>query len=409
MLDGGRQVIGEPGLQFVAGVVAVWSALWAGLLTLAGESPAIRHALTDTTAGPREPIPLHRAFQIGRLALFFIAGMAAGTAVGWWYRPTVEFIGSFVVSVLLLFLLGEGIPRIIADLLPEASGAATAIARRSLLPFQPLLGLVGAVERLVQARLKTPHVPESGIGALQRDILVGVFSLGDTTVAEVMTPRMDVFAVEHDDSWGEIVNALRRSEHARILVYRNGPDDVVGILHARDLMPAVSGAAPVPERWQDMIRPPEWVPETKTIEAQLRDFERHHTNIAIVADEFGGTSGIVTPEDIIEEIVGEIRDEYDVHEQPPIEREDSGKFWVDGAVTLDDLSEEMGTPVENDEVSTVGGLIYLELGRVPDPGEELVIANHRVVVEQVVQRRIKRVYFERIQLTDSDVSTGEKG
>ena len=128
-----------------------------------------------------------------------------------------------------------------------------------------------------------------------------------------------------------------------------------------------------------------------------------------VADEFGGTSGIVTPEDIIEEIVGEIRDEYDVHEQPPIEREDSGKFWVDGAVTLDDLSEEMGTPVENDEVSTVGGLIYLELGRVPDPGEELVIASHRVVVEQVVQRRIKRVYFERIQLTDSDVSTGEKG
>ncbi len=393
----------ESGLQFLSGGVALVSALWAGLLTLAEESPAVRRALTDATVGPRDPIPLHRAFHVGRLALLFIGGIAAGTAVGWWYRPTIEFLGSFAVSSALLFLLGEGLPRIIADLLPEASTAATGPARKSLLPFQPLLGVVGAVERFVQLPLKMPDVPQSGIGALQREILVGVFSLGDTTVADVMTPRVDVFSVEYDDGWPEIVAALRRSEHARILVYREGPDDVAGILHARDLMPAISGAAPVPEHWQDTIKKPDWVPETKTIDAQLRDFERNQTNIAIVADEFGGTSGIVTPEDILEEIVGEIRDEYDVHEKPPIEREDESRFWVDGAVTLDDLSEEMGTTIENDEVGTVGGLIYLELGRVPEPGEELQIANYRVVVEQVVQRRIKRVYFEQ-QLDSESVS-----
>jgi CBS domain containing-hemolysin-like protein len=383
-------------LQLVAGLVAVGTAAWAGLLALAEESPAVQRALADAPAGPRDPIPLHRALHTARLALQFIAGMSAGTAVGWWYRPSLEAAGSFAFSVVLLFLLGEALPRTIGYLLPEAAAAFTSAARRSLLPFRPLLGIIGAVERVLQKQLKMPKIPQTGLGTLHRDMLVGVFSLRDTTVAEIMTPRLDVFAVEHDNSWAEIVDALRRSEHARIPVYRDGPDDVAGILFAKDLMPAVSGSAPVPERWQDLIKPPDWVPETKTIEAQLRDFERNQTNIAIVVDEFGGTSGIVTPEDVIEEIVGEIRDEYDVHETPPIEREAEGKFWVDGGVPLDDLSEEMGTTVENDEVSTVGGLIYLELGRVPRPGEELRIADYRVVVEQVVKRRIKRVYFERL-------------
>jgi CBS domain containing-hemolysin-like protein len=159
------------------------------------------------------------------------------------------------------------------------------------------------------------------------------------------------------------------------------------------------GAAAPPERWQELIRPVPFVPESKSLAAQLRDFQRGAGHLAIVVDEFGGTSGLVTLEDVLEEIVGEIHDEYDVNEEPEIEREGSDRFWVNGRVTLDDLSATLGTSLVRDEVSTVGGLIYAELGRVPRPGEELRVAGFRLVVEQVVRRRIHRVYFERLEAT----------
>jgi len=143
------------------------------------------------------------------------------------------------------------------------------------------------------------------------------------------------------------------------------------------------------------VRPVPFVPESKSLSAQLRDFQRGGGHLAIVVDDFGGTSGLVTLEDVLEEIVGEIHDEYDVNEEPEIERESNQRFWVNGRVTLDDLSVALGVALDREEVSTVGGLIYAELGRVPRPGEELRIAGFRVVVEQVVRRRIHRVYFER--------------
>jgi CBS domain containing-hemolysin-like protein len=146
-----------------------------------------------------------------------------------------------------------------------------------------------------------------------------------------------------------------------------------------------------------------FVPESKTLSQQLRDFQRGGGHLAIVVDEFGGTSGLVTLEDVLEEIVGEIHDEYDVQEEPEIEREGNDRFWVNGRVTLDDLSATLGARFEHEEVSTVGGLVYAELGRVPRPGEELIIGGFRVVVENVVRRRIHRVYFER--LASAEIST----
>ncbi|MEJ2237417.1 MAG: transporter associated domain-containing protein [Gemmatimonadales bacterium] len=121
-----------------------------------------------------------------------------------------------------------------------------------------------------------------------------------------------------------------------------------------------------------------------------------------MVDEFGGTSGLITLEDVLEEIVGEIYGEYDLDEVPPIEREGEDRFWVEGSLALDDLSQLLGTEVECEDVTTVGGLVYSELGRVPHPGEELTIGGFRVVVEQVRRRRIKRVYFERIASESAD-------
>jgi len=195
--------------------------------------------------------------------------------------------------------------------------------------------------------------------------------------------------------YGEMVDLLRRSEHARLPVYREDLDEIVGVLYAKDLTPAVAGVEPRPERWQDLVRPAAFVPESKSLVAQLRDFQRGPTHMAIVVDEFGGTSGLLTLEDVLEEVVGEIHGEYDGEEEPPVTSEGDDRFWVDGTVSLDTLSDALHTDIDHEEVTTVGGLIYSELGRVPRPGEELRVGEFRVVVEQVVRRRIRRVYFER--------------
>jgi CBS domain containing-hemolysin-like protein len=299
------------------------------------------------------------------------------------------------VTGALLYVLADALPRGAGVLVPRLAAAAAPLAGRSLVPFRPLLGLVATLERGLQVIFPARSRGEPGMGEDQRDVLAGVVSLEDTDVEEVMTPRLDIVAVAGDAEWSEMVDLLRRSEHARLPVYEDDLDSIVGVLYAKDLTPAVAGIAPRPPRWQDLVRPASFVPESKSLSAQLRDFQRGPTHIAIVVDEFGGTSGLLTLEDVLEEVVGEIHGEYDEDEAPPVITEGDDRFWVDGTVTLDTLSEALRSPIEHEDVATVGGLVYSELGRVPRPGEELRIGEFRVVVEQVVRRRIRRVYFER--------------
>jgi CBS domain containing-hemolysin-like protein len=152
---------------------------------------------------------------------------------------------------------------------------------------------------------------------------------------------------------------------------------------------------------------PKIFPESKVLTAQLRDFQLGKSGLAVVVDEFGGTSGLITLEDVLEEIVGEIHGEYEVDIEPAVEKEGEDRFWVDGRLPLDDLSELLGVVAEREDVTTVGGLVYSELGRVPKPGEELRIEGFRVVVEQIVRRRIRRVYFERMNPTPQGDSAEE--
>ena len=145
-----------------------------------------------------------------------------------------------------------------------------------------------------------------------------------------------------------------------------------------------------------LVRPAVFIPGAKMIDQQLRDFQANRTHIAVVVDEFGGTAGIVTIEDILEEIVGEIRDEYDV-EEASVEQEDGRRFWVPGRLTVDELSELVGHDFHREGVTTVGGLVYELLGRVPQSGETFTLDGFRVVIERVVKRRVERVYFERAE------------
>ncbi len=376
-------------LTVLALAVAFASAALAGLLALAEEAPV----MTEPEAGD---LPLRRAFHVARLALLILAGVSGSQAIGWWIREPLTAVWTSVTAAAFLFVLADALPRMVASLAPELAGAVAAAAQVGLRGVEPLLNLVASVERAVYRALPQPRPAGEILGPAQRDILLGVFSLGDATVADIMTPRLDIVALEMETDWPEVVDLLRRSQHARIPVYTGTLDNIAGLVRAKDLAAAIAGASPAPDRWQDLIRPAQFVPESKTLDAQLRDFQRGPGEMAIVVDEFGGTSGLVTLEDVLEEVVGEIHHERDADKAPAVEREGGDRFWVDGRMSLDDLSAVLGVSLEREDVSTLGGLIYSELGRVPRPGEELTVAGFRVVVEQVVRRAVRRVFFERL-------------
>jgi CBS domain containing-hemolysin-like protein len=382
-------------LDTLALITALAAAAWAGLLALAEESSTVARALADSSSRGIESNTRYRVIHLSRLALLFIAGVAGAHATHWWDGTPWETLGLATVSVGFLYMIAEALPRAVGVLAPDVATAAAPAAERSALLFRPLLTLVTWAERAVRALLPR-RSRDAGLETTQRDLVMGVFSLGETTVGDIMTPRLDMVAADDKSDWRELVDVVRRSEHARIVVYADTLDNVSGVLYAKDLVAPVGGVASVPPRWQDLVRPAQFVPESKPLTTQLRDFQRGPAHIAVVVDEYGGTAGIVTLEDILEEVVGEIPGEYDADDGPAIKREGADKFWVDGGVTLDELRALLETDLAKEDVSTVGGLVYAELGRVPNPGDEFVLGDFRVVVERVMRHRVRRVYFERL-------------
>ena len=387
----------EAALRVTGLIVAIVAVVWAALLALAEEA-AVGEALH--TLGDAPPIaaerrvPLHRALHVARLALLVLGAVATAHAVAWWTRPWAEAVLTLIVGTLLLFIGGDALPRSVARIAPELSDASLPFARRTLAPFGPLLWLLAWADRGLHTLVHTPRPLQPDLGIAQRDMLLGVFTLADTTVDEVMTPRLDMQSVDIGSSTEEVLDAFRQSQHTRLPVLDGSPDNVGGVVFGKDLVPIAMGLVEPGMRWQTLVRPAAFVPETKTLDSQLRDFQGTPAHIAIVVDEFGGTSGLITREDILEEIVGEIRDEHDTDTAPTIRR-DGGRVWVDGRVSLDELSAALGTPFAHAEVSTVGGLVYSVLGRVPRPGDELTLDGYRVVVERVEQRRVTQVSFEK--------------
>ena len=384
-------------LLWVRLVVPLAPALWAGLLAL-GEEAAVGEALH--TLGDAPPasvtgrVPPHRALYLARLALLVLGAVAAAFLLRWWERPWLDGLADLAIAAALLFVVGDAAPRALAAIAPQLTAEALPLARRTLAPFGPLLWLLGGLDKGLHTLVAAPRPLEPDLRAAQRDMLLGVFTLADTTVDEVMTPRLDMVAVDVAATGEEVRETFHQSEHSRLPVYDGTPDNLIGIVYAKDLVPLALGVAGATVRWQDLVRPALYVPETKTLDSQLRDFQRGPAHLAIVVDEFGGTSGLITLEDILEEIVGEIRDEHDV-ETPPAIRQEGDRYVVDGRASLGELSEALGAAFEHPDVSTVGGLIYSALGRVPRPGEELTLDGFRVVVERVDRRRVTRVCFQR--------------
>jgi putative hemolysin len=355
----------------------------------------------------------HRALSALRVLAHVGAGaaIARGLAVtGWSFA--IRALVAVVLAVSLVALV-DGMARSVGyGMGSRAFDALRDFVRGTALLLRPVVALGATLERSLQRVLPAASGPaeeetsaerfreviaaEAEVSSAEEALLHGVFSLGDTEVREIMVPRVDIVGIAATTPWSEVVDRVRSSEHARFPVYDETLDNIIGILYAKDLLGAVVADEEPEGGWLRLVRGAVFIPTTKTIDAQLRDFKSSRTHIAIVSDEYGGTAGLVTIEDVLEEIVGEIRDEYDV-EEADVKREGATRFWVAGRVPVDELRELLGVDFGVHDVTTVGGLVYALFGRVPRSGESLAKAGVRVVVERVRRRRIERVYFERLQ------------
>jgi len=379
---------------------ALLATAWAALLALADGALAADPKLAETAlsgAYEEKPERFRRALALGRIILLGLAAVGASGALAWWTAEPIGAALTLLVLVVGVALLGDLAPRAVGLWRAGRLGRwAVRTADTSLALLAPLIVGAGIVDRAV-ARMfgvaaQTPRAPDPA----QRDMLLGVFALADTMVSEVMTPRVDVLGLDCSASFDETVRAVAAAEHARLPAYDDDLDHIVGVLYAKDLLPALFDGDAAGRQWRSLVRPVDIIPETKTLDAQLRDFQRGPSHLAVVVDEFGGTAGIVTLEDVLEEIVGEIRDEYDTGEQPEVVAQAPGVWLVDGRASLEAVSEAVGVPVTHEEVSTIGGLVYTLLGRVPVAGERVDLPGLRVSVEQVVRRSVRRLKIERV-------------
>ena len=227
----------------------------------------------------------------------------------------------------------------------------------------------------------------------EQRMLEGIVRFGDETAKEIMTSRQDVVDLDFKASFNEVLKCIVENNYSRIPVYQDNSDNVRGILYIKDLLPHLR--KPANFRWQSLIRPPYFVPETKKIDDLLREFQENKVHIAIVVDEFGGTSGIVTLEDILEEIVGEINDEYDEDEKSYV-RINSNTFLFEGKTLLSDfykilkLDDEIFSEVEGD-ADTLAGLLLEIKGDFPEMHERIDYLNFTFEIQEMEERRISKV------------------
>jgi putative hemolysin len=370
---------------------------------------------------------------LGFLASAFGALSFSGSLANLVKRVPLAFIQdsaaqiSFVLVTLLIALasiiIGELVPKTLALAFPDRF--AILVARpigwfdRILRPIVWLVSTIsnvlvralGGKDRPQAGYLSTEELKmlvetgseQGGIEEDEKEMIHGVIELAETKVHQVMVPRIGIRAVEVHDPIDQVLDMIVRAGHSRVPVYEESLDNIVGILYAKDLLPFLRpGAAPAAEiDIRSLVRPAAYVPETKPVDELLHEMRVDKRHIAIVVDEYGGTAGLITMEDVVEEIVGEIQDEYDSEESlvEPLEEDEKIAFRVDGRVSMDDLRDlfELSDTEEDDEdeYDTVGGFIVHRVGRIPLPGAVVPFRDVTLTVETAEPRRIGKVIATR--------------
>ena len=360
----------------------------------------------------QDPIQLFVPARLMLGVIFSLATMFIAILTG---RTGFQSIGMLLLFVVVFILVCEHlVPVLIVRRNPER------MLEVLLPPFdfaaQFLRPLTGGLVRLLTAASRRERTeahstisqasdagagPDTGespqeqglIEGDERRLLQSIVDFGDTLVREVMTPRPDMVAIHADATLDELRELFREQEYSRIPVYEENLDNILGIVFVKDLI-QLSDTEGSAHLITNLLRPAMFVPETKRVPEMLKEFQRRQQQIAIVVDEYGGTAGLVTIEDLLEEIVGEIRDEYNVETEPVVD-EGNGSFVFSAKVSIDEVRDRLGVDIEPDGFETVGGYVLTRVGRVPAVGETFDFDGLNVEVLEAERRRIHKVRFRR--------------
>ncbi|MBV8498521.1 MAG: HlyC/CorC family transporter [Candidatus Eremiobacteraeota bacterium] len=324
--------------------------------------------------------------------------------------PSAAVLSTIIMTIVFL-LFGEIIPKTIA------TGDSERWALRLALPTFYVAFVLAPIARTFQVvtdlLLRLFHIKHGqhtyvteedirtlvNVGAEQRvieeqerELIHSVMEFGDTIVREVMKPRPEMVAVSIDDSPRRVLDVVIAEGYSKLPVYQESKDDIVGVIHDRELLVALANGSLAHTSVRLLMRPAVHVPETKKIAELLREMQRDKFSLAIIVDEYGGTAGLVTMEDLLEEIVGEIRDEHDADEQEPISVVSDTEAVVEAGVNVEDVNAKLGTELPTQDFETIGGYTVGLFGRLPNEGEEIDAADHtRLRVDRMRGRRILAV------------------
>lgn len=332
----------------------------------------------------------------------------------------------------LLFLVPAALLTLtLADIMPSAIASAQA-ARLApgagylmmwlVFALHPLVALMMAISRAISSAVGGEPISETiteeeimtlvdagekagTIEDEEKEMIYSVLQFGETLAREVMVPRIDIVALDIETSLMDAVREFIESGHSRIPVYEVSIDNIKGLLYAKDVLSDLQNGGHKSIR--EMLRPVYFVPETKRADVLLKELQSRKVHMALVVDEYGGTAGLVTIEDLLEEIVGDIRDEYDVHEEAEFERHTDDDFTVDATINIDDFNALLDTELTDDDADTLGGYIYSHFGRVPLLGETVETPDFLLRIEEVEGQRIRKVRVTRVKPPSDDEAAAD--
>jgi putative hemolysin len=375
-----------------------------------------------------EPVRFISTVQVGITVFSILLGALGASYLARifdeWMPEEVAFILSFLILTYLSVVLGELVPKSIAlqraerlavwlavplDWLGRVANPLVWVLQRSANWIARLFGVQPAPAGMTMhteedIRLIVAQTEE--IPAAEEEMLYKVFDFADKEAHDVMVTRPEVVALSIDLPPQEALAAVIDSPYTRYPVYRDSLDDMLGILHVRDLFHALYDRGIENVVIEHIVRPAHVVPETKDLASLLGEFRRQNQHMALVVDEYGAVQGIVTLEDLLEEIVGEIEDEYDLPDDS-IERVDETHIRIHGTFSIDDFNEQFGTGLPQEDYHTIAGFVFGELGRAPQPGDEVVYDGLRFSVVEVDGQRIERLEVEFVERELEDTDSAE--
>ena len=340
-----------------------------------------------------------------------LAAVVTGNVVAYFGLPELWiYTLEVVVLTFMILILSEITPKVIAINNPiKSTRRVSGFIYGLFILLKPLSSLIANSTLSLEERLPKPNSKmtsedimtmaevseqEGSIKSDEREIIENVIEFGSTTVREIMTSRVNIVAIAIESSLNEVLQLIREKGLSRMPIYENDLDNILGVIHSKDVLPYInSDVERTTINWRTIARKALFIPATKKVDDLLRDFQQEKTHIAIVVDEYGGTEGLITLDDILEEIVGEISDEYDEVEENLYTKFKSGVYIFDAKIDLDDMEEILNIDIttEEDDYETLGGLVYHLTERIPNVGERVYYNNMELTIHSVKNNRVKKL------------------